>query len=267
MGIKLDMKKAYDRLEWDFLAGVLEKLGFCRKWIAPIMACLSSVSFSMVLNGKNGSFFKPSQGLHQGDPISPYLFILVIDVLSHLITTDCRDGCLQGIKLCNGSPLLSHLFFADDSLLFLKATASNCQRMSYLLNIYCVASKQEINFSKSNIFFSPNVPVPLKVQLCSILKVREDVYPGKYIGLPTVWGRSKREALGYIKERVLKVIHGWSRKTLTFAGKEILIKVVSTAIPSYPMSCFLLPLSLCHDIEMALANFWWGEYDNGNKMH
>lgn len=139
--------------------------------------------------------------------------------------------------------------------------------MTYLLDLYCAASGQEINFSKSSIFFSSNVPAPRKVQLRSILKVKENAFPGNYLGLPTVWGRSKREALGYIQERVLKVIHGWSGKTLTLAGKVILIKAVATAIPSYHMSCFLLPLSLCHDIEMALANFWWGEFANRHKMH
>ncbi|KAB2596574.1 hypothetical protein D8674_032024 [Pyrus ussuriensis x Pyrus communis] len=85
MGIKLDMQKAYDRVEWDFLDVVMEKMGFCSRWRSLIRGCVSSVKFVVLLNGQAGSSFAPSRGLRQGDPFSPYLFILVGEVLSRLI--------------------------------------------------------------------------------------------------------------------------------------------------------------------------------------
>ncbi|CAL9003043.1 unnamed protein product, partial [Prunus brigantina] len=184
LGIKLDMNKAFDRIEWDFLEGVLLKMGFCRKWTSLIMGCLSSVRFSVVLNGKKGRFFKPSRGLRQGDPLSPYLFILVNDALSHLISAECAKGSLHGIRLCNGSPTLSHLLFADDTLLFTKASFANCSRLTHILDAYCAASGQLINLDKSNMYFSPNTPDHIKRSVCSVLKIKAADNPGKYLGMP-----------------------------------------------------------------------------------
>ncbi|CAL8993016.1 unnamed protein product, partial [Prunus brigantina] len=212
-------------------------------------------------------FFKPSRGLRQGDPLSPYLFILVNDVLSHLISSECARGSLHGIRLCNGSPTLSLLLFADDTLLFTKASVVNCSRMTHILDAYCAASGQLINLDKSNMYFSPNTPDHIKRSVCSVLKIKEADNPGKYLGLPSVWGSSKKEALGYIKERILKLIHGWSNKELSHAGKEVLIKAVATAIPAYPMTCFKLPITLCNEINMVMSSLWWGDNASGRKIH
>ena len=99
MGSKLDMQKAYDRVEWDFLMAVLDKLGFSSIWQQLILGCISSVKFDVIINGQAGNQFVPSRGLRQGDPLSPYLFILVGEVLSRLIHKDVDRGCLQGIKI------------------------------------------------------------------------------------------------------------------------------------------------------------------------
>ncbi|BFG20198.1 hypothetical protein CerSpe_064720 [Prunus speciosa] len=115
------MNKAYDGVEWDFLGAVMAKMGFVEVWIQLIMNCVKSVRFALVINDKPGRYFSPSRGIHQGDPISPYLFIMINEVLSLLINHACNANLIQGIRLAPSGPLLSHLLFAVYTLLFLKA--------------------------------------------------------------------------------------------------------------------------------------------------
>ncbi|KAL6201844.1 hypothetical protein ACLB2K_025556 [Fragaria x ananassa] len=266
-GLKLDMNKAYDRVEWDFLEATLHRFGFHRRWIRLVMSCVRSVSFSIVLNGKPGNFFFPSRGLRQGDPLSPYLFLLVSEVLSLRLTRAVNEKQLLGISLSRGCPILSHLFFADDALFFLKGTLNNCSHLSHILSEYCTASGQLINMEKSGIYFSPNTPRQMAFLMCELLSFSEALNPGIYLGLPSLWGRSKREAVNYIKERISRKIEGWKEGSLSMAGKEILIKSVALAIPAYPMSCFKLPITTCKEFNSILSNFWWGSNQNGNKLH
>lgn len=114
---------------------------------------------------------------------------------------------------------------------------------------------QLINYDKSSLLFSANTPEKVKTQIGAILGVREDVHLGKYLDIPMFWGRFKRVALAYIKERVLKKIEGWKQCILSLAGKEVLIKVMATAVPTYPMMCFLFPKATCSDICNDLAKF------------
>lgn len=231
------------------------------------MSCVTTVSFSIVLNGNPGSFFKPKRGLRQGDPLSPYLFLIISEVLSVRITKSVNDGHLLGIKLSRSCPVISHLFFADDALYFLKASLPNCWKLKQILMVYCNASGQLINHEKSSIYFSPNTPHQMQFLMCELLGIRLVDHPGNYLGLPTIWGKSKKEALSYIKDCINRKIEGWKLRTLSPAGKEVLIKSVAMAVPAYPMACFKFPVSICNEINSALGNFWWGYNDTGPKLH
>ncbi|CAL9007242.1 unnamed protein product [Prunus brigantina] len=267
MGVKLDMNKAYDRIEWDFLKQVLEKMGFDEMWVRLVMRCITSVRLTVLLNGQSGNSFKPSRGLRQGDPISPYLFILVSDVLSTMLNKAVERGFVHGFRFSRDGPSLSHLFFADDSILFLKATERNCRAVASLLTSYCQASGQVINYDKSSVFFSPNTPQQLRERVGHILQVNSTENPGKYLGLPTMWGRSKREAMNFVKERIMGKVEGWKQKLLTQAGREVLIKAVAQAIPTYPMTVLLFPGGLCRELDGILAKFWWGGNEDKDELH
>ena len=140
MSIKLDMSKAFDRVEWNFIKGVMEKLGFANKWVDLITHCVSSVSYSMIINGEAYGNTIPSRGIRQGDPLSSYLFLLCAEGLSALIHEVTRNQQINGISICGGCPRITLLFFADNSLLFCKAKDQECQKLFSTLNKYEVAS-------------------------------------------------------------------------------------------------------------------------------
>ncbi|XP_050379553.1 uncharacterized protein LOC126796882 [Argentina anserina] len=204
------------------------------------MACVTRGSFSIVLNGTPGGFFTPTRGLRQGDPLSPYLFLLVSEVLSLRLTKEVAMKKISGVKLAPSCPPLSHLFFADDSLFFMKATLLNCSRVSTVFKDYCLASGQMISTEKSSIYFSPNTPTQLQRLMCLLMGIGGTDKPGCYLGLPTFWGRSKNGALTYIKDRFMGKVEGWKQKYLSQAGKEILLKSVALAIPTFPMRTNLI---------------------------
>ncbi|KAK0598373.1 hypothetical protein LWI29_034075 [Acer saccharum] len=129
LALKLDMSKAYDRIEWDFLKAIMEKMGFPPHWINLIMDCLSTSRLTFLLNGTPTCSVVPSRGLRQGCPLSPYLFILCAEALSGLIRKEESAVRGLGIQCCRNSPLISHLFFADDSILFCKASPENGVRI------------------------------------------------------------------------------------------------------------------------------------------
>uniref|UniRef100_A0A2N9HKW7 Reverse transcriptase domain-containing protein n=1 Tax=Fagus sylvatica TaxID=28930 RepID=A0A2N9HKW7_FAGSY len=156
MALKLDMSKAYDRVEWGFLEGMMRRLGFAEIWIASVMQCITFVSYSVVVNGVPNGLIYPSRGLRQGDPLSPYLFLLCGEGLSALLHQATERGNLHGVACSRGGPQISHLFFADDSLLFCNATMEECAVLLEKLRWYEKASGQSVNTDKTSLFFSRN---------------------------------------------------------------------------------------------------------------
>lgn len=146
--VQLDFNKAYNRIQWDFLQALMRQMGFNGDWV---MQCMSTVTFSVFVNGAKCTTFKPSRGLCQGDPLSPYLFLWVVEVLLKLLNHRLERKDLSGMKVRRDCPVLSHLMFAGDVLLFLKADVSQCHIVLKILDIYGKTSGQSINFEKSGI--------------------------------------------------------------------------------------------------------------------
>lgn len=162
LALKLDMSKAYDRVEWSFLEVVMTKFGFSRRWVDMVLSCLRSVSFSFVVNGSVCGNVIPSRGLRQGDPISPYLFLLCAEAFSSLLHKASSEKRIHGAVASRGGPIVSHLFFADDSILFARANLQESSVIANIISVYERASGQKINYSKSEIYFSKNVPATVR---------------------------------------------------------------------------------------------------------
>ncbi|XP_057426530.1 uncharacterized protein LOC130719957 [Lotus japonicus] len=168
------------------------------------------------------------------------------------------ESSLHGLRVAPSAPMISHLFFADDSVIFCRASEEEVQVVSSILNFYEDASGQKINLDKSQLNFSRNVLSTRIDQLSRLMGVKAVASYDKYLGLPTIIGKSKTQVFAFVKERVWKKLKGWKEKALSRAGREVLVKVVAQAIPAYVMSCFAMPLSLCLEIEGMINRFYWG---------
>lgn len=167
-------------------------------------------------------------------------------------------GRMEGIAICQGGPRVSHLFFANDSIIFYKATSKECDALQQILNVYENSSGQQLNRSKTSLFFSPNTSEVTKNEIKSRFGAQVIRQHEKYLGLPSLIGRNKKKSFREIKEKLAVKLVGWKEKLLSKAGKEMLIKVVAQSIPTYAISCFKIPNSLCDAMTRLIRNFWWG---------
>lgn len=158
VAVKIDISKAYDRLEWSFIQCVLERLGFCHTWINWMMQCITSVSYSFLLNNKVVGNVTPQRGIHLGEPFFPYIFIICGEVLSALYKRAHELGSLPGIRVARNCPKVNHLLFADDTMIFTRSDPSSCDALMEILSAYELASGQKINPLKSSITFSSKTP-------------------------------------------------------------------------------------------------------------
>ncbi|KAL0284767.1 UNVERIFIED_CONTAM: putative mitochondrial protein [Sesamum calycinum] len=211
MNLKLDISKAYDRVEWSFLRKVMESL------------C---------------SLFRAA----------------------------ADRGTIPGVAVCRGAPSISHLLFPDDTMVFCPATLSTVQAVRLVLDTYKLASGQKINLHKSSAVFSRNTPRDTRQNLVTVLGIRLENKHEVYLGLPALAYRFKKALFAALKDRIWKRVQGWQEKSLSQAGKTILIQAVVQAIPSYAMSYFKLPKSLLQEFQALAANFFWHDGDR-QRIH
>lgn len=230
VALKVDMSKAYDRGEWNYLRAIMQHLGFCTRWINWIMECVSSVTYTILTKGLDFGQITPNRGLRQGDPLSSYLFIMIAEGLSSLIKAVVNRGDIHGVAIVKYSLKVSHLLIADDNYFFFKANAMEANCFKNILNSYAKASGQVINLDKSTMVFSENVGEGDRDNVSRILGVRKEGYAGSYLGLPSLVGRNKNELLGFVKKWITNRIHSWCYIFLSRASKEILLKNVIQAI-------------------------------------
>ena len=231
------------------------------------MSYISTPSFSIRINGKAYGNIVPTRGIRQGDPLSPYLFMICAEGFTSLLAKAEFEGRLHRVAVCRSAPSITNLLFADDSLIFCQANKNEVQVVYDTLQLYAKASGQCINLEKSSAYFSSNVSVEQKTWITDKLKVKEVEKFDAYLGLPTLIGRNKYDTFAFIKERVWKKMQGWKGKLLSQAGKEVLIKAVAQSISTYSMGVFQLPRKLCDELDAMCARIWWGQIGEERKKH
>ena len=212
-----------------------------------------------MINDQPYDLITPTKGLRQGDPLSPYLFFLVTEGLHALFEAVKESGDIRGVSSCPAGPRVSHILFADDSLVFCRATILESVKIQSIFYNYEQASGQSINRGKINLFFfSSNTHPEVQEAIKTFLGIPAIQRYEQYLGLPFLVGLAKKKSFSLIKERIWKKLKGWKEKLLSQVGREILIKAVIQAIPTYTMSCLKLPKGLIRDIETLIRKFWWG---------
>ncbi|XP_042959546.1 uncharacterized protein LOC122294694 [Carya illinoinensis] len=266
VALKLDMSKAYDRVEWGFVEVVMSKMGFPLKWINLIQTCLNSITYSILVNGAPQQKFVPSRGIRQGDPMSPYIFIICAEALTSLLNQAEKHKEITPIHIGRGPITINHLFFADDNLLFCQANPKELMYLLDTLAVYEQASGQMLNKEKSSVFFSKNSKKETKEQILQLAGVKTNDSFEKYLGLLACVGRTKVVAFHSFIDKTWAKIANWKTKHLSIAGKEVLLKSVIQAIPAYTMGIFLLPNSITRKLNQLLRKFWWGYNEDTSKI-
>lgn len=168
--------------------------------------------------------------------------------------------------MARAAPCINHLLFADDTMFFLEANQGNCEALTEILNKYESASGQAINKEKSAITFSRRTPTTLKAMMKEKLQIQKEGGTGKYLGLPEQFGRKKRDIFASVVNKIKQKARGWSNKFLSSAGKMVMLQSVLSAVPSFSMSYFALPVSLCKRIQSTVTRFWWDSNESTKKM-
>ncbi|KAL9687729.1 hypothetical protein QQ045_032136 [Rhodiola kirilowii] len=239
--LKLDMAKAFDKIEWDFLELMMKKLGFDADWVDRVLTYVHSARYCIRVNEDVSDFFYPSRGLRQGDPLSPYLFIMCTEWISYMLKYYAELGLIEGIQISRRSPPISHLLFADDCLLFMRVHSSTVKAIKYVLQCYEIISGQTVNYGKSEIALSRNCPQHIVEDINNTLGVQVVPHLSKYLGLPIQSHRKRTATFLPIIDKLWRKVNGWQNCKLSIGGKEVLISAVINAVPQYWMSTFLLP--------------------------
>ena len=202
------------------------------------MKCISSVTFSVLINGSPEGFITQERGIRQGGHISPYLFILCAEVLFHMMCQAQSSRKLIGVKISNQAPAINHLLFADDSLLFSLENVRTGRALRRILEVYELITGQAVNLNKSSITFGSKVSTTVRTQMQHTRGIHNDGGMDKYLGLPEQFGSKKSEMFTYIIDEVKKVIQGWYQRYISHPGKEVLLKAIALAMPIYTMHVF-----------------------------
>lgn len=265
MAVKIDMEKEYDRLRWDFIENTLLDVNLPSSTVRLIMRCVSTSVMQVLWNGGFIEEFKPFRGIRQGDPMSPYLFVLTTEILGHAIERAISNGSWTPIMLGQNGPPLSHIFFADDFVLFREADLVTVETLSRILADFCGQWGHKVSLSKSKICFSSNTEVGLKGKISRMLGFQQTENLGVYLGYPLFHTRTKNYTFQFVADKVQNKLNGYNAELLLLAGRIILAKSVLMSIPGYFMQVMMLPIGVYEQIGKIVRHFVWGASNEVNK--
>jgi hypothetical protein len=253
--LKIDLKKAFDIISWQFIIKGLQCIGLPEHMITWIRACISSAFFSVGINGSLHGFFPSSRGLRQGDPLSPYLFVIAMEGLGGMLRLATQNPSFKFHWRCKQNSI-THLAFADDLMVFCHADLASVELIRGALDSFASISGLIINRRKSSVFLS-GVEDSIGVAITSCLQFQPGVLSVKYLGVPLISSRLSHQHCTPLVERIVSRIRLWTSASLTYAGRLQLIKSTLFSIQVYWSSLFILPTSIIRRIEGIFAAFLW----------
>ncbi|XP_057774769.1 uncharacterized protein LOC130993749 [Salvia miltiorrhiza] len=257
MACKVDIKKAFDTLSWRFILCAMEAMGFDQRFLNWISTIFGSARISILYNGQLCGYFSCSRGVRQGDPLSPIIFGIAEDVLSCMFMKAVKDGCLTPMSMSRANNFPTHLLYADDILLFCKASTKNARTIRNILQRYGELSGQICSREKSHIYFAKGVSLSYQRQIGRILHFRVGLMPMTYLGAPLFVGRPKAIHLAAIKDRIIHKFSRWNGSQLSIAGRICLIRSVIQSSLVHTMMVYKWPNSLLKELDRSCRNFIW----------
>ncbi|XP_057779536.1 uncharacterized protein LOC130998119 [Salvia miltiorrhiza] len=257
MACKIDIHKAFDTMSWDFIFQVLRVNGYHERFIRWISIIFTSARISILYNGQLSGYFACSRGVRQGDPLSPILFGIAEDVLSHLFLNCVRSQHLVPMDFSRGSVFPTHLFYADDILIFCKATRKNARKIKEILDFYGELSGQLCNSAKSHVFFGSGVSTSIKSGVTRDLGFALGSMPVTYLGVPLFNGRIKASLFMAIYDKIVNKFSNWKGLHLSMAGRICLVRSVIQSSVTHSMMVYRWPKSLIYSLDRKCRNFIW----------
>ncbi|WZZ77741.1 hypothetical protein YC2023_098313 [Brassica napus] len=262
--IKFDISKAFDTVRWSFITDVLRAMGIPDLFVHWINVCISTAAFSVSVNGSLEGFFTSARGIRQGCSLSPYLYVIINNVLSKMLNQEAGTGLFEYHPQCQGVGL-THLSFADDILVFTKGTADSVKGVMLTMEKFAAMSGLHINSSKSSIYASGPSTETLREEALR-LGIAVGSLPIRYLGLPLTTKALTKLDYEPLIDKIRSRMLSWTNKTLSFAGRLQLIKSVVFSIVNFWSSAFILPMGCLDDIESLCSAFLWsGSPNNSHK--
>ncbi|GJY29993.1 putative RNA-directed DNA polymerase, eukaryota, reverse transcriptase zinc-binding domain protein [Tanacetum coccineum] len=253
---KVDIQKAYDTVDWVFLRKILKGFGFHDRMVSWIMECVTTTSYSISINGILHGYFRGKRGLRQGDPLSPYLFTLVMEVLTLMLQRRVMEADNFSYHRYCAKLDLINLCFADDLFLFAYGDVQSARIIKDSLDEFKHASGLTPSLPKSTTYFC-NVLNHVKLSILNVLPFEEGRLPVKYLGVPLVSSRLMVRDCKELVEKVQSRVQDWKNKSLSIAGRLQLIRSVVGSMHIFWASVFVIPTRVLLDIEQIMRNFLW----------
>ncbi|XP_057770942.1 uncharacterized protein LOC130990730 [Salvia miltiorrhiza] len=257
MACKVDIRKAFDTIRWDFILQVLRANHYHEKFIYWISIIFSSARLSILYNGQLRGYFACSRGVRQGDPLSPILFGIAEDILSRLFSSCVDSGHLEPMRYSRTFQFPTHLFYADDVMIFCKATVRNARKIHQIFSYYDSLSGQQCSLEKSCIYFGSGVLNDRKSAIHRELSFTTGNLPFNYLGVLIFVGRPRASFFQAIHDRIVQKFARWKGRHLSMAGRLCLVKSVIQSSIVHSMMVYKWPKSLLHSLDRKCRNFVW----------
>lgn len=242
-------------------------MNFSPNWMHWILECVSTIHYTLLVNGSITQSFKPAKGLGQGNPLSTYLFLMCANIMSLALIKVENNKDIQGVKLGRNGVSFTHLLFADNSLLFFKRDNKSLTNIQQIISWYCSVSGPCVNLAKSDLFCSPNILREDQEALATSLQVNLVQAPSKYLGMNFMLRGRRIVDFQLLVDRLNSKLQGWKAKLLSQASRTTLISFVLQSVPFYVFSCFRVPETICNKMDSFSRSFWWGHELEVRKVH
>jgi len=261
----VDFEKAYNSVDWGFLEYMMRRLGFGNKWVTWMKACVFGGSMSILVNGSPTEEIQIKRGLKQGDPLAPFLFLIVAEGFSGLMRNAVRLNLFEGFRFKEDGMVISHLQYADDTICIRKATVGNLWFLKALLKGFELASGLKVNFSKSCLI-GINIQREFMEMACRFLGCSESNLPFKYLGLPVGANHKSLSTWEPLFEHLTKRLNSWSNRFVSFGGRIVLLNSVLNVIPIFYLSFMKMSVKVWRKLVRIQREFLWGGVEGGRKF-